>query len=75
MVMTIQPANNAPQPHRVVRALWFEGELRKPGDVLRLPRLLAAELRSAGKVEPAAEDAAAKPAKPAKPAPDKPDAA
>jgi hypothetical protein len=74
MVMTMQPTSNAPQPHRVLRALWFEGEMRKPGDVLRLPRLLAAELRSSGKVEPAAEEAA-KPAKVAKPAADKADAA
>lgn len=54
MVMTMQPPKDTtPQPHRVLRALWFEGKVRKVGDVIHLPRLLAAELRAADKVEPA----------------------
>ena len=62
MVMVINTPNTAPQPHRVLRALWFEGKFRKPGGIVKLPRLLAVELRSAGKVEQA-EDTPAKPAK------------
>lgn len=62
MVMTLQPTANAPQPHRVLRALWFDGEVRAPGSILNLPRQLGIELRHAGKVERAADDAAAVPA-------------
>ncbi|MBN8493723.1 MAG: hypothetical protein J0M00_20130 [Burkholderiales bacterium] len=63
--MTINTPNTAPLPHRVLRPLWFEGKFRKAGDVIKLPRQLAAELRAADKVELVEAKPATSPAKPA----------
>jgi hypothetical protein len=67
-MMTLQPDNTL-RPYCVTRPMWYMGRACAVGDVLRLPRSLAADLQAAGKVAPApepapepAESAAAQPA-------------
>jgi hypothetical protein len=65
-MQTVAPKADAPKPWRVLRAFWYEGAPRAAGDIVMLPRVLAAELRAAAKVEPAP---APEPVAEAKPAP------
>lgn len=51
------------EPHVVVRACWLDGQAHAPGAHVLLPRGLASELRTTGRVRRATEDELAAQAK------------